>query len=122
MTHNDLFVADIVDGAAGDGTTRWMRSISRWEVERLSRHQLEEAFLALAEAGYENAKTLANYADDLAHAADEARSCIRDAVDDLAYQLDSIADELLPYETENDMIVYDAVKEIVTGLRNATYD
>ena len=121
MTHNDLFVADIVDGAAGDGTTRWMRSISRWEVERLSRHQLEEAFLALAEAGYENAKKLADYDEDLAYAADEARLYIRDAVDDLAYQLDSIADELLPYETENDISVFEAVKEIAISLRIATY-
>lgn len=41
MTHNDLFVADIVGAASGDGTQWDMRSISRWEVQRLSRHQLE---------------------------------------------------------------------------------
>ena len=121
MTHNDPFVADIVGGAAGDGTAGEMRIISRWEVERLSRHQLEEAFLALADAGYDNAKKLANYDEAITDAEAETRRNIRDVVDDLACQLDSIADELLPYETENDISVYEAVKEIAIYLRNATY-
>ena len=55
------------------------------------------------------------------NAADEARRCIRDAVDDLAYKLDSIADERLPYETDEEQAVYEAVKEIAIDLRNATY-
>ena len=121
MTHNDLFVADIVGGAAGDGTVWGLRGISRWEVERLSRHQLEEAFLALADAGYENAEKLANYDDALTDVETETRRSIHDAVDLLVYQLDSIADERLPYETENDISVYAAVKEIAIELRNATY-